>query len=141
MAVFLVMGSSADGVIKNEKRPRPSPAGPFWVKYACFSARNQQAIRRKRSPWSSMPLIEACSSRVYGGKAPRRQRLAWRRRISMTRRKINTHVADDLVPWSGCQFAQQRLQSAIVFMSLHESNLGHGIEAIRSPSTLPLHLR
>jgi len=36
MAVFLVMGSSADGTIKNQKKAASVAGGPFWVKYARF---------------------------------------------------------------------------------------------------------
>jgi hypothetical protein len=73
MAVFLVLGSSADGIIKKQKGPVRRRRGLFWVNDASSSARNQQAIRRKRSPSSSM-LIEARSYGVYGGKVCGRQR-------------------------------------------------------------------
>src|SRR2546426_4936848 len=55
---------------KSEKAPSVAGGAFFWVKYAVSSARNQKAIRRKRSPWWSMLLIEACSCSVYGGGKP-----------------------------------------------------------------------
>src|ERR1700728_829020 len=79
MAMFLVMGKSADGIIKNQKRPRPSPAGPFLVKVRLSLARateRRSAVsgrRGGRCGWSKL-----LHGPVYGGKALGRQRLnAW----------------------------------------------------------------
>jgi hypothetical protein len=73
--VFLVTGKSADGEHQKPEKA-PSVAGGAFSGWSTLvsSARNQQAIRRKRSPWWSMRLIEACSYCVYGGKTLRRQR-------------------------------------------------------------------
>src|SRR5436305_2926153 len=82
MAVFLVMGKSADGDHQKPEKA-PSVAGGAFSGSSTLvsSACDQKAIRRKRSPWWSMRLIEARSCAAYGGKTLRRQRpAAWRRR-------------------------------------------------------------
>src|SRR2546423_12524884 len=69
MAVFLVMGKGGDGDHQKPEKA-PSVAGGAFSGSSTLvsSACDQKAIRRKRSPWWSMRLIEARSCAAYGGK-------------------------------------------------------------------------